>query len=363
MHRKNSLAGARVRMTVIAMALAFVLPSRGFADAIRFAVIGDYGSTAQSQSDGQAEKQVADMIKSWKPAFIVTLGDNNYECGAASTIVENIGKYYCDFIYNPGAPAGQVCTGRAANDKTNYFFPSLGNHDWYTTDAQPYLAYFTQLPGSRRYYDFVQGPLHFFALDSESKETCKSAADEEEGKPKCNSPCTYEPDGGDKNSKQAQWLKAALKESRSSWNLVFFHRPPYSCKAKTTAAWMRWPFEKWGVNAILSGHRHVYERIVRKKYPNLPYFINGVGGTELSKCTKKDEQKNLPPSKFDAISIDGQHGAMLVSASKDQIVFQFQVVGAKGGKIEDTCTLTKSKQGQSLSCSQAGNWPASSLLN
>lgn len=354
MKRKNSLAVTWTRMTIIVFALAF-FSARSFAQTIRFAVIGDYGSTAESQSDGQAEKQVADMVKSWKPSFIVTVGDNNYECGAASTIAENIGKYYCDFIYNPGAPAGQVCTGRAASDKTNYFFPSLGNHDWYTPNAQPYLDYFTQLPGNKRYYDFVQGPIHFFAIDSESKETCNSATDEEEGKPKCSPQCTYEPDGGDKQSKQALWLKAGLKESKSPWNLVFFHRPPYSCAEKTTALWMRWPFEQWGASGVLSGHRHVYERIVRKKYPNFPYFINGVGGTELSKCTKKNEAKNLPPSKFDAISIDGQHGAMLVEASTDKITFQFYVVSGGGGKIVDTCNLTKTKSGQSLSCSQANN--------
>ena len=340
---------------MMAVALALCFTNQGLAQSVRFAVIGDYGSTAQSQSDKQAEKQVADMVKSWNPSFIITVGDNNYECGQGSTIAENIGQHYCDFIYNPGAPAGQICSGRAANDKTNYFFPSLGNHDWYTKDAAPYLAYFTQLPGNRRYYDFIQGPIHFFALDSESKETCDASADEEEGKPECGQPCTYEPDGGDKTSKQALWLKGQLKASKSPWNLVFFHRPPYSCKDKTTALWMRWPFEKWGASGVLTGHRHVYERIVRKKYPNLPYFINGVGGTELSKCTKEDEEKNLPSAKFDAISIDGQHGAMLVEASSKQLTFKFYVLGGSGGQLSDTCTLTKTKKGQSLSCSQATN--------
>jgi hypothetical protein len=100
---------------------------------------------------------VNSLVKSWNPSFIITVGDNNYERGEASTIVENIGKYYCDFMYNPGAPAGQVCTGRAANEKTNYFFPSLGNHDWY-------------------YYD---------------------------------------PEAGNQASKQAQWLNMALKKSQS----------------------------------------------------------------------------------------------------------------------------------------------------
>lgn len=353
MNRKTPPVTSWTRLAIIAITLVFVSPSAGFARTIRFAVIGDYGSTAQGQSDGLSEKQVADMVKTWGPSFVITLGDNNYECGEASTIVQNIGQYYCDFIYNPGAPAGQVCAGKAADKKTNYFFPALGNHDWYTPNARPYLDYFTQLPGNKRYYDFIQGPVHLFALDSESKETCNSAADEEEGKPnKCNQPCTFEPDGGDKDSKQALWLKARLKKSKAPWNLVFFHRPPYSCKAKTTAEWMRWPFEKWGVDAVLSGHRHVYERIVRKKYPNLPYFINGVGGTELSKCTKKDEKENLPATKFEAISIEGQHGAMLVEASERKIVFKFLVVGATGGgTVADTCTLRKTGKGQSLTCS------------
>jgi tartrate-resistant acid phosphatase type 5 len=354
MNRKSS--PTYLTQAAITLALLFVYANQAAAQSIRFAVIGDYGSTAQGQSYGQAEKQVASMVIGWKPDFIITVGDNNYECGEASTIVENIGQYYCDFIYNPGAPAGQVCTGRAATDKKNYFFPSLGNHDWYAPNAAPYLAYFTQLPGNRRYYDFVQGPVHFFALDSESKETCDPATDEEEGKPKCNQPCTYEPDGGDKNSKQAQWLKTKLKKSKSPWNLVFFHRPPYSCKEKTTALWMRWPFEKWGVNGVLAGHRHVYERIVRKSHPDFPYFINGVGGTELSKCTKKDAAANLPPAKFDAISIDGQHGAMLVEASGKEITFQFYVVnGQGGGQLQDTCKLKKTRQGQSLTCTQADN--------
>ena len=59
----------------------------------RFAVIGCYGS------DGPDELAVANLVKGWNPDFIVTAGDNNYRYGAASTIDENIGKYYHDFIY------------------------------------------------------------------------------------------------------------------------------------------------------------------------------------------------------------------------------------------------------------------------
>src|SRR5439155_5430524 len=60
---------------------------------VRFAVIGDYGSP------GQPERDVANLVKSWRPDFIITTGDNNYPHGAATTIDQNIGQYYHDFIF------------------------------------------------------------------------------------------------------------------------------------------------------------------------------------------------------------------------------------------------------------------------
>ncbi len=123
---------------------------------VKFAVIGDFGL------DGSAEADVSTLIHSWKPDFIITVGDNNYPSGAASTIDANIGKYYHDYIFP------YIGTYGSGSD-INRFFPTLGNHDWYTPNAQPYFDYFT-LPGNERYYDFVWGPLHFFALDSDEHE-------------------------------------------------------------------------------------------------------------------------------------------------------------------------------------------------
>ncbi|MEE8120256.1 MAG: LamG-like jellyroll fold domain-containing protein, partial [Anaerolineales bacterium] len=93
---------------------------------VTFAVIGDYGTTSTAASD------VGTLVSSWDPDLILTTGDNNYPDGAASTIDDNIGQYYSEFIY--------PYTGSYSSSATeNHFFPSLGNHDWYTTDAQPYL--------------------------------------------------------------------------------------------------------------------------------------------------------------------------------------------------------------------------------
>src|SRR5438128_3640524 len=59
--------------------------------ASRFAVIGDYGSGFT------AEQKVANLVKSWNPDFVVTLGDNIY--GPASNYDAFVGQYYHDYIY------------------------------------------------------------------------------------------------------------------------------------------------------------------------------------------------------------------------------------------------------------------------
>lgn len=90
----------------------------------RFAAIGDYGSA------GPNELAVANLVKSWNPDFIITLGDNNYEVGSDSTIDANIGQYYHEYIYPYKGSYG----GGGLNNK---FYPSLGNHDWAAQNAEP----------------------------------------------------------------------------------------------------------------------------------------------------------------------------------------------------------------------------------
>ena len=100
-----------------------------------------------------------------------------------------------------------------AGAATNRFFPTLGHHDWgFTypnpTGDQPYLNYFT-LPGNGRYYTFTQGPVQFFALDSDGNE----------------------PDGITSTSTQALWLQAQLAASTATYKIVYMYEPPYSSSA------------------------------------------------------------------------------------------------------------------------------------
>ena len=257
----------------------------------RFAVIGDYGVA------GANEAAVAALVAGWNPEFVITAGDNNYSFGDASTIDANIGQYYSAFIHpytGTYGPGGTV----------NRFFPSLGNHDWYTAGAAPYLAYFT-LPGNERYYEFARGPIRFFALDSDANE----------------------PDGIVATSVQANWLRARLAASTAPFNLVYFHHPPYSTSSvHGNTVEMQWPFREWGADLVIAGHDHSWERLVRDGFP---YFVCGTSGNLLYAL-------GPVPVSGSAARFNSDFGAMIVEADESFLEARFVT---QGGAQMDTFGL------------------------
>jgi len=253
---------------------------------LRIAVIGDYGNNSKG------ETSVASLVASWEPDLVITTGDNNYPSGSASTIDANIGQYYHQFVYPyTGAyPPG-------ANQ--NRFFPSLGNHDWVATDAQPYLDYFT-LPGNERYYNFSVGSVEFFAIDSDIRE----------------------PDGVDSTSTQAVWLKTQLEASTANWKIIFFHHPPYSSALHGSQLWMRWPFKTWGADLVLSGHDHMYERF---DIEGLTYIVDGLGGASIYDF--------ILPVQGSQFRYNGNYGALLIEASLSNLYIRF--INIDGQVIDD----------------------------
>lgn len=260
-------------------------------DVLLFAAIGDYG-----QAESRKAFLVAEMIDSWKVDFIVTTGDNNYPDGQAETIDDNIGKFYHRYI---GGYIGSYNRG----SEENRFFPSLGNHDWSGDGFGPYLEYFT-LPGNERYYDFVEGPVHFFILNSD----------------------TREPDGVGLSSVQAAWLREAMEDSETPWQIVVMHHPPYSSGLHGSSDWMQWPFAEWGADAVLAGHDHLYERLVVE---GLLFITNGLGGNR----DIYDFTNILPQSQF---RYNDSHGALLVQATNEWILFEFINID---GEMVDSFTL------------------------
>lgn len=262
---------------------------------VRFAVIGDFGQSGTSEAD------VATLVKSWNPDFIVSTGDNNYPNGGRLTIDNNIGKYYQEFI---GSYSGSY--GKGANQ--NRFFPAIGNHDWHSiicfTDScrGAYFGYFS-LPGNERYYDFIWGPIQFFILDSSMRE----------------------PDGTSPTSVQGLWLQSQLKASTANWKIVVLHSPPYSSGQHGSQAYVQWPFAEWGASVVLSGHDHTYERFLVNGFP---YFVNGLGGRSLYNFNF-----SIPESQ---VRFNQDYGAMFVEANPQTLTFKFIT---RTGEVVDKFTL------------------------
>jgi myo-inositol-hexaphosphate 3-phosphohydrolase len=302
-HDGSRVFGAKFVDTGLSVDTEYWNPRTGGLDSaqtITFAAIGDYGE------DNAPEQAVADLIDNLGVDFIITTGDNSY----GLDFDQRVGQYYSNYIgnyqgvYGPGSPV-------------NRFFPTPGNHDYLTN----YLAFFT-LPGANiptsntsgneRYYDFIRGPVHFFAINS----------------------CSDEPDGISSTSIQAQWLQQQLAASSAPWKIVHLHHPPYSSGKDEEI--MRWPYEDWGVASVLAGHHHSYQRIHRDDNNDgniLPYFVTGLGGASINNFS-------TPAVPGTIFQYNSDYGSMLISASENSITFQFYSI-TNGGTLIDSFTMSK----------------------
>ena len=253
---------------------------------VRFAIFGDYGSV------GEAEASVAALVKSWRVDFIATAGDNNYPVGGADTLDANIGQFFAEFICPYRGNYGRGAT-------KNRFFPALGNHDWYTAGAEPYLDYF-ELPGNERYYDFVWNSVHLFMLDTDPSE----------------------PDGVTSDSRQAAWLERGLATSTARWKIVVMHHPPYSSALHGSTSYTQWPYKQWGADLVFAGHDHTYERV---QIDGLTFIVSGLGGASTYGFNTTIEGSRT--------QYNAGYGAGLVEA--DATRFRFRFFSVDGSAIDE----------------------------
>jgi hypothetical protein len=250
-----------------------------------FAVIGDF-------TDGKPLHDVASRIKSWNPDYVVTVGDNWY---SDPSIDDSVGPSFHDYIspylgsYGAGSTSG------------NRFWPTLGNHD-YDNGVSDYTSYFT-LPNNERYYTVQKGNVGLFIVNSNTQESS----------------------GTSSSSTQGQWLKNALAASTATWKLVFFHHPAYTSGTEGDNTRMQWPFQSWGATAVLSGHDHIYERLLKN---NFPYFVDGLGGAEIVPNQRVESGSQIRYS--------SDYGAMKIDAGTSSINFQFIT---RSGSVIDNYTI------------------------
>ena len=241
----------------------------------KVAVTGDYiGGTEQT-------RKVSLLIRAHNPDLIITVGDNHSAFYGGMDL--QVGQFYSDYIAPFSGAAGNATAGE------NSFFPALGNHDYDLNDTGSYFSFF-ELPGNERYYDFVRGDIHFFALNSFYTEV----------------------NGVTDTSLQAAWLKNGLLNSTSCYNIVYFHHSPYSSGPHGCNTYMQWPFAQWGATAVLSGHDHCYERV---DTTGIPFIVCGTGGQAL--------YTYYNPLAGSTVHYAGNHGALFLDANADSILFQF----------------------------------------
>jgi predicted phosphodiesterase len=244
-------------------------------DAVRFAVIGDSGTGDDAQYKVAA--QLTAIRAKFPYEFVVMLGDNLYYGSAQQDYQKKFELPY-----------------KALLDSGMKFYAALGNHD--NSNERLYKPF--NMNGER-FYTFKPKPdVRFFALDSNYMD-----------KP------------------QVAWLEKELASSGSDWKVVFFHHPLYSSgDTHGSDVQLREQIEplflKYGVDLVLSGHDHFYERL--KPQRGIYYFVSGGAG----KLRKGDVRKtNLTAKAFDT----GYH-FVLMELAKDAL--HFQAISEQGQTVD-----------------------------
>lgn len=202
---------------------------------VRVWILGDSGTAGNGS--GKAEKVRDGYLNS--PLFKIPdvwlmLGDNAYDKGTEEETTRAIFKSYPETL------------------RTTPLWSTFGNHETYTDRGAPYFNAFRfptkgesggQPSGTEHYYSFDYADIHFVCLDSEGDRRAESPM--------------YE------------WLKADLAASDKTWLIAFWHLPPYSkgshdSDKENALGEMRRNalpiLEEHGVDLVLSGHSHSYER-------------------------------------------------------------------------------------------------------
>jgi 3',5'-cyclic AMP phosphodiesterase CpdA len=246
---------------------------------VKFAVIGDTGTGDKHQL--AVAKQLAATRAKFPFEFVIMVGDNIY--GGNSE--KDYDKKFT-LPYKPLLDAGIK------------FYAALGNHD---DPSERYYKPFNM--NGERFYTFKPANgVRFVALDS-----------------------TYVDD------RQLKWVDEQLGMSGSDWKIAFFHHPPYSSgethgSDETLRTQLEPIFVKHGVNVVLTGHEHFYERIKPQK--GIAYFITG--------SSAKLREGNITQTQLTAKGFDSGYTFMIVEISGDDMYYQAMT---DTGKTVDSGTV------------------------
>jgi len=208
---------------------------------VRFWAIGDFGNGSQKQHDVRDAYQQFLENTNYplrRTDLWLMLGDNAYDTGSDGEYQRGVFDAYPSLL------------------RQSVAWPTIGNHDVDSNgeiEQYPYLEIF-HLPrngeaggvasGTERYYSFDYANIHFVCLDATS-------SDRSAGAP------------------MLTWLEQDLMATDKDWIVAFWHQPPYTMGTHHSdfgvdLIQMRQNavpiLERYGVDLVLCGHSHVYER-------------------------------------------------------------------------------------------------------
>lgn len=258
---------------------------------------GDIGQCFGQPAAGSGPAKTAALVRP-SDALVVTLGDNVYENGTAEEFAN---------CFDP--------TWGAFKDRIH---PAPGNHDYNTPGAGPYFDYFGAKagPDRRGWYSFDFGGWHFIMLNG--------VADVSRG------------------SEQYRWAEADLAQSRdATCAIAVLHYPAFNSGAGYGSILAMRPMfgllQSAGVEMVLSGHEHVYERFAPQTADGtadpargMRQFVVGTGGHALNPFGTP-----LPNSEF---RYNASWGVLRLTLGQGSYSWQFVPVG--GGAPLDSGTAT-----------------------
>ena len=235
----------------------------------RIMAIGDCGMGNDNQRD--TRDALMNFMGTNEADALITMGDNAYSTGTDAQFQTGFFDIYDETIM-----------------RYNKLYTSPGNHDYQNTQTNAHLrntAYYNNFSnptaaenggvasGTEAYYSYNIGNIHFLALDSYGVEDGATRTR------------IYDTLGA-----QVTWIKNDLAANTSRWTVAYFHHPPYTMTShdsdnpstdleliKIRELFIR-ILERYGVDIVLCGHAHGFERsYLLKGY----YTAGGTWGTPM----------------------------------------------------------------------------------
>ncbi|HMU47243.1 MAG TPA: metallophosphoesterase [Chitinophagaceae bacterium] len=227
------------------------LPLSNTTRKIKVVAFGDCGRGDVSRQDDNLNNYINYLSTNGidAPDAWLLLGDNAYSVGSDAEYTSNFFNIYGSTIL-----------------KNHKLYPAPGNHDYGNSSANktsrtmPYHLNFSVpengecggvASNKQNYYSYDVGNIHFLSLDSYGIESDGTS---------------METSGG---SALKTWLDADLAANTKKWVIAYWHHPPYTKSSHNSDTEgdlinIRQNFitflENHGVDLIINGHAHAYER-------------------------------------------------------------------------------------------------------